>query len=98
MLNFLAKENYSLDHLVAVNCDGTNTNTGWRGGAIPLIERHLKRPLQWFVCLFHFNELPLKALITKLVGPTKGPGIWPDEFGQEILKCETYAVSVNFNL
>lgn len=49
--------------------------------------------LQWFVCLFHFNELPLKALISKLIGPTKGPGIWSTAFGKEILECQTYAVS-----
>lgn len=100
ILEFLEKENYSLDHLVAVNCDGTNTNTntntGWENGAIRLLEKHLKRPLQWLVCLFHFNELPLEALIRHFFGTTKGPGTWSGNFGIEIKECETYAVNERF--
>lgn len=57
MLQYLKDENYSLDFLVAISCDGTNTNVGLKGGIIFFIERQLQRPLQWIVCLFHFNEL-----------------------------------------
>ena len=52
-----------------VGCDGTAVNTGIRGGIIRLLEVALNRPLQWFVCQLHANELPLKHLN----GPTTGP-------------------------
>lgn len=91
--NFLAEQNYKIDHLVAISCDGTPTNTGRNNGVISCMERYLKRPLQWFVCLFHFNELPLNALLRHFFGKQKGPGIWPDQFGKEIAECEKYSVS-----
>lgn len=58
------------------------------------MERFLQRPLQWNVCLFHFNELPLKTLVTHMHGKQVGPGIWPGEFGSELLSCEQSHVSV----
>lgn len=58
------------------------------------MERFIQRPLQWNVCLLHFNELPLKSLVTHIYGKQVGPGIWPGEFGSEILTCEQYQVSV----
>ena len=45
-----------------VGCDGTAVNTGIRGGIIRLLEVALNRPLQWFVCQPHANELPLKCI------------------------------------
>lgn len=56
--------------------------------------RYLQRPLQWFVCLFHFNELPFNALLRKLLGKQKGPGIWPGEIGTGIHNCKNYPVSI----
>lgn len=55
----LREQGVPLDNLDLVGCDGTNTNTGWKNGAIRKLEEHLVRPLQWAVCLLHFNELPL---------------------------------------
>lgn len=98
IVDFLNKERYCLDHLLAINCDGTVTNTGYKNGVIPFLERYLRRPLQWLVCLFHFNELPLTALLTHFTGKAKGPKTWPGEFGEEIVKCENFPVSVDFDL
>lgn len=98
ILEFLEKENYSLDHLVAVNCDGTPTNTGHVGGIVRLLEKRLKRPLHYFVCLFHFNELPSKALVKHFFGGTKGPGTYSGDFEADIEKCLEYPVSLNFDL
>lgn len=94
IVNFLHSEGYSLNHLVAINCDGTAVNTGFKGGVNACLERFLQRPLQWNVCLFHFNELPLKTLMTHLYGKQVGPGIWPGEFGCEILTCHQNPVSL----
>lgn len=94
LVDFLASEGHSLNYLTAISCDGTSVNTGYRTGVNACLERYLQRPLQWNVCLYHFNELPLKNLLTKLVGKQSGPGIWAGEFGSELLSCHLYPVSL----
>lgn len=96
IVNFLNDKNYNMDHLVAISCDGTVTNTGYKNGVIAFMERYLQRPLQWFVCLFHFNELPFNALLRAFLGKQKGPGIWPGEIGTGIQNCKNYPVSFVF--
>lgn len=97
---YLRENDYSLDDIVAVSCNGTNTNTGNRNGIIMNLENEVDRPLQWFVCLFHFNELPLRKLYEKLHGESKAPDIYGGEFGKEIQRfsVEKYPVRTNFNL
>ena len=51
--------------LVAIGCDGTAVNTGHKNGVIVSLEKHLKKPLQWFVCLLHTNELPFRHLFSR---------------------------------
>lgn len=82
IMNYLDQEEYSLEHLVAVGCDGTVVNTGWQNGVIALWEKRLHRPLQLLVCLLHFNELPLRALF-KAIGQGKqtGPTTWSGPIG-----------------
>lgn len=43
-MRYLSKYETDYDNLNVIGCDGTNVNTGWKGGAIRLIETHLKRP------------------------------------------------------
>lgn len=97
---YLRENDYSMDDIVAVSCDGTNTNTGNRNGIIVNLENDVDRPLQWFVCLFHFNELPFKKLYENLYGESKAPDIYGGELGKEIqtFSVEKYPVSTNFNL
>lgn len=52
--------NSPINNLIVIGCDGTNLNTGCNAGVICSIEKHLNRPLQWLICLLHFNELPLR--------------------------------------
>jgi hypothetical protein len=40
------------------------------------------RPLQWFSCQLHANELPLRRLITYLDGPTSGPKAFSGDIGK----------------
>lgn len=94
IVKYLSDENFNIDDLVAISCDGTPTNTGYKNGVIPRMEIHLQRPLQWFVCLFHFNELPFNALLRSLLGKQKGPGIWPGSIGEGIQNCTHYSVSL----
>lgn len=48
--------------LLAVGCEWTNVNTGWRNGTIKALENHEGHALHWRVCLLHCNELPLRYL------------------------------------
>ena len=72
ILAFFAERSVSMECLVAIGCDGTAVNTGHKGGTIRLLEVHLKRPLHWFICLLHSNELPLRHLFEHLDGSTTG--------------------------
>lgn len=92
MVDMLATEEISLDNLVVAGCDGTSLNTGNRSGAVTLLEQRLNRPLQWFVCLFHFNDLPFKALLKELLGKPKSAKKWPGKIGRKLLYCEDIPV------
>lgn len=82
------EEKYKYDSsLVAIGCDGTAVNTGHKNGVIALLEKHLKRPLQWFVCLLHANELPLRHLFLSLDGTTTGPNSFSGCIGKKLVKC-----------
>lgn len=94
IVNFLNSEGYTFNYLVAISCDGTAVNTGYKTGVNACMERYMQRPLQWNVCMLHFNELPLKTLLTHTLGKQVGPGIWPGEIGSEILACNQYPVSL----
>uniref|UniRef100_A0A6P7FUT2 Uncharacterized protein LOC114334377 n=1 Tax=Diabrotica virgifera virgifera TaxID=50390 RepID=A0A6P7FUT2_DIAVI len=73
----------------ATGCDGTAVNTGNRNGIIRQLELSLNRSLQWFVCLLHANELPLRHLLQHLDGKTTGPKGFRGEIGKQLEKCET---------
>jgi hypothetical protein len=96
MLSFFQKRRIYINDVSVVGCDGTNVNTGVHGGVIRLLELHLKRPVQWFICLLHANELPLRHLFTYLDGNTQGPSSFSGSIGKALVKCE-YLEIVNFN-
>lgn len=83
-------------HLNAIGCDGTVVNTGNKNGAIRMMELYLKRPVQWLICLFHANELPLRHLLQKLDGPSTGPSGYSGTIGKALETCENLPV-VSFN-
>lgn len=72
------------ESLLAIGCDGTPVNTGTKGGAIKLIEDSLNRPLQWLICLLHFNELPFRHIFKHLDGETSGPKAFKGKIGRKI--------------
>lgn len=76
------------DYIEAVRCDGTSVNTGEKCGVIREMEKDLGRPFQWLLCLFHFNELPLRHLFAHLDGTTSGPTSYTGSIGKTISKCE----------
>lgn len=89
ILDFFEKRMMSIQFLAVIGCDGTAVNTGYKGGIIRLLELHLKRPLQWFICLLHGNELPLRHLFEHLDGHTTGPHSFSGSLGTQLQECET---------
>ncbi|KAG5878657.1 hypothetical protein JTB14_030856 [Gonioctena quinquepunctata] len=51
-------ESHITEELKVIGCDGTNVSVGKHLEIIVQLEKHLNRPLRWFVCQLHANELP----------------------------------------
>lgn len=85
---FLDK-NVDTSAIKAAGCDGANVNVGTNNGVIYNLELLLNQPLQWFVCLLHANELPLRVLLREYVGVTKGPTTYSGPIGAKLNTCET---------
>ena len=64
-------ENYIKDEIKVVGADSTTIDTGYKNGAIRGLECQLHRPLQWIICSLHLNELPLRHLCRKYIGPSE---------------------------
>ena len=71
-------------NLRAIGCDGTNVNTGWKSGAIRLLEERLRKPMQWLVCQLHANELLLRHLFQHRDGKTSGPNAFTGRIGKAL--------------
>ncbi|GBN13632.1 hypothetical protein AVEN_173304-1 [Araneus ventricosus] len=54
-----------LSQLLAIGCDGTSVNIGWKSGVIRCLELKLGKPLQFVICLLHFNEHLLCGICLK---------------------------------
>lgn len=92
IISYISQIGLSLDKLEVIGCDGTATNTGWKNGVIRQIELHVGRPLQWSVCLLHFNELPFRHLFQHLDGVTTGPKSFSGPIGSQLTGCEKLPV------
>ena len=94
IVTFLTDNQVDTKTIVAVGCDGTNVNTGRIGGIIRLLELEFSKPLQWFVCQLHANELPLRHLLEHLDGVTAGPRAFKGPIGKLMANCEQLPVIV----
>ncbi|GBN15811.1 hypothetical protein AVEN_213607-1 [Araneus ventricosus] len=70
ILKCLEDNDVGINELDLIGYDGTATNTGWKNGVLRNVEFKIQRPLQWFICFLHFNELSLKHLFEYLDGET----------------------------
>ena len=61
------------EKLTIIKTDGTLSVTGYKSDFIASLEKSLDRHLQWVVCLWHSNELPLCHIFQMLDGTTTGP-------------------------
>ena len=95
LIKYLKSRNVDTSTIKAAGCDGTAVNTGNKAGIIRLLEVTLERPLQWFVCQLHANELPLRHLFQHLDGPTTGPKGFAGTIGKSLHNCEKLPI-VNY--
>lgn len=73
IMNFFNDKNIGLTQLFGICSDGEPVNAGRKDGILRNFELRLNKPLHWFICLLHFNELPLRHLFAKIDGATTGP-------------------------
>ncbi|CAH1116385.1 unnamed protein product [Phaedon cochleariae] len=78
----------NFNKIIAVGCDGTVVNTGSKNGVIKQIEISVGKSVQWFICLLHANELPLRHLMQELDGKTNDPRGFTGLIGKLLVKCE----------
>lgn len=92
LINFFNEKGIGLSQVFGICCDGEPTNTGRLTGILRTFEKQLKRPLHRFVCLLHFNELPLRHIFAQIDGPTTGPTTSAGEIAKNLKDCETKPV------
>ncbi|KAG5881012.1 hypothetical protein JTB14_015099 [Gonioctena quinquepunctata] len=93
ILKYLDESHITTDELKVIGCDGTNIDVGKHSGIIVQLEKHLNRPLQWFVCQSHANQLPLRHLINFLDGSITGPKGFCGPIGQALKGCESLPIA-----
>ena len=69
------------------------TNTGWKICVIRNLELKLGCPLQWFICLLHFNEFTLTYLFEIVDSDTTGPTSFSEKIGKKLIDFETFPVA-----
>lgn len=79
LVNIAAAHNSDIRVL---GCDGAAVNTGTSGGVCRLFELIEERPVHWFVCQVHGNELNLREVFRQLDGRTTGPKSFSGPLGK----------------
>ena len=82
IVKFTEDSGVSRNSLVAIGCDATNVKTDNNGGLIVLMEHYLEMPFNWFICLLHATELPLRHLFFNLEGKTSGSRCFTGPIGE----------------
>ena len=88
ILSLLNKRSVDTKKIVAIGCDSTAVNIGIKGGVVRLLEKSFKKQIQWFICLLHINELPLRHLFGYLDDPTTGPRAFFGTMGKALQTCD----------
>jgi hypothetical protein len=66
--------------LITEFTNSTNVMTGYKTGAMALTERLLGKPVHWFICFSHLNELLWRRYLIHIVSPTKSPTRWTSDW------------------
>ena len=92
----LLQKHDSLESLMVLAGDSTNSNTGWKGGSHKWTEELLGRRLFWAICNLHTNELLLRHLIADLDGPTSSKDGFTGPVGSLLPKVEQMSFNPTF--
>ena len=95
VFDFLSANHKEKNTIIAIGYDGNAVNTGAKEGALRMIELNLNKPVYWFICQLHANELPLRHLFQTLDGKTTNPKGYSGEIGKMLNGCGKLDV-VNF--
>ena len=73
-------------------------NVGRHGGIgiLRIIELNLERPIQWIVCMLHFNELPFRHIFQKYLGVTSGPKTFKGDLAKLLETDLTHLPIINY--
>ncbi|KAE8741984.1 hypothetical protein FOCC_FOCC012463 [Frankliniella occidentalis] len=93
ILEYLESKSIDISHLKVAGADGTSVNTGRKGGVIRKLEENIKMPLQWVICLLHFNELPFRALFEHVDSVSASPNLYTGPIGSKLPDCEKLPVA-----
>lgn len=88
----MTQEKVAYDHRPRVWDAWLCTTDLCRYNEILLLEVELDRPLQWFICQLHANELLLRHLFQHIDWPTSGPKDFAGPIGKSIVNCEKLPV------
>ena len=59
--------------ILGLGFDTKSDNTGWRKGAVVLIEKSLGEPVLWVACPHHYYEIHVKKVARLYFGETSNP-------------------------
>ncbi|GBL75106.1 hypothetical protein AVEN_193281-1 [Araneus ventricosus] len=79
---------------IFLGSDRAVVNTGAFNGVIRRLELKLHRPIQWIICLLHFNEFPLRHLFES---KSSGPSSYTGDIGRNLKGFEKLPL-VAFNV
>lgn len=54
----------------------------------------MEKPLQWFICLLHANELPFRHLFIHLDGATSGPSAYTGKIVKHLKKSTVFPICI----
>ena len=83
-----------LENVKVIGGDSTNSNTGWKDGAIHHIEVGKKEKVVWDICLLHTQELGLRHLMKSRGMETSGVNCYSGELGP-LIKDDVHEYEVN---
>ncbi|XP_055922808.1 uncharacterized protein LOC129953593 [Eupeodes corollae] len=82
----------NMEEITAVGCDGTIVNTGSKNGIVCQLEAAIGKPVHWFICLLHLNELPLRHLMAHVDGKTNDPKGFSGVLGKALESCDSLPI------
>ncbi|GBM69452.1 hypothetical protein AVEN_140893-1 [Araneus ventricosus] len=88
ILKYLEDNDVDVNELESMVLKVQQQTHNGKNGVIQNIELKIQRPLQWFICLLHFNELPVNHLNEYLDREATGLASFSGKIGKHLTNCE----------